>query len=101
MSALHITTDTFQAEVLNSATPVLVDFFATWCGPCKMLAPILEQIAAERSDVKVCKIDVDESEALAREYEIMTVPTLMVVKEGKIVERVSGVMPKEQILAML
>ncbi len=101
MSILHITNDTFQEEVLSSTKPVLVDFFATWCGPCKMLSPIIEQIAEERTDIKVCKIDVDEAPELAREYQIMTVPTLMVVKEGKITERFSGVMPKQQILDLL
>lgn len=101
MSALHITNETFREEVLNSTKPVLVDFFATWCGPCKMLSPIIEQIANERPDVKVCKIDVDEAQELAREYQIMTVPTLMVVKDGKIAHRFSGVAPKQQILDLL
>ena len=101
MSILHITNDTFQEEVLSSTKPVLVDFFATWCGPCKMLSPIIEQIAEERTDIKVCKIDVDEAPELAREYQIMTVPTLMVVKDGKITQRFSGVAPKQQILELL
>lgn len=101
MSVLHITKDNFEEEVLNSEGTVLVDFWATWCGPCKMLAPILDEVAAERPDVKVCKIDVDEQPELASRYGIMSIPTLMVVKEGSIVSQSTGARPKAQILGML
>lgn len=101
MSVLHITKDTFQKEVLESDIPVLVDFWASWCGPCRMIAPTLEQIAEEREDIKVCKINVDEEPELAREFRIMSIPTLMVFKEGKVTAQSLGVRPKAQILDMI
>ncbi len=101
MSVMHITDETFQEEVLNSSKPVLVDFFATWCGPCKMLSPMIEEIAAERSDVKVCKVDVDQAMGLASRFGIMSVPTLMVVKNGKVTHTSAGVRTKEAILSLL
>ena len=91
----------FQDEVLNSDKPVLVDFWASWCGPCRMVAPILEEIAAERSDVKVCKINVDEEPELASRYKVMSIPTLLVVKEGQVVNQAVGARPKSQILSLL
>ena len=100
MSVIHPTKESFQEEVLNSSKPVLLDFFATWCGPCQMLAPVLEEIAAEREDIKVCKVDVDAEKELARQYRIMSVPTLMVIKNGEMVHRSSGVMDKPDILAL-
>ena len=101
MSAININRDNFKQEVLNSDKPVLVDFWAPWCGPCRMLAPIVEEIANERSDVKVVKINVDENQDLAMEFGVMSIPTLVVIKEGKIVKQAIGARPKAQILSML
>ena len=101
MKVLHIDKDNFHKEVLNSDKPVLLDFFASWCGPCRMVGPILDEIAEEREDIKVCKVDIDEQPELASRYRIMSVPTLMVLKDGKIVEQSLGAKPKHQILAML
>ena len=101
MSVLHITKDTFEKEVMASTVPVLVDFWATWCGPCRMVGPILDEIAAERSDIKVCKINVDEESALAARFQIMSIPTLMVFKNGQITNQALGAMPKNQILSLL
>lgn len=101
MSVLHITNDNFEAEVLNSDKPVLVDFFATWCGPCKMIAPTIEEVAQERDDVKVCKIDVDQAQELAIRYKVASIPTLMVFSGGDVVKQALGAMPKKDILAML
>ncbi|MGN1189767.1 MAG: thioredoxin [Candidatus Ornithospirochaeta sp.] len=101
MSAININRDNFTLEVLNSDKPVLVDFWAPWCGPCRMLAPIVEEIANERSDVKVVKINVDENQDLAMEFGVMSIPTLVVIKEGKIVNQAVGARPKAQILSML
>ena len=101
MKALHINKDNFHKEVLNSDRPVLLDFFASWCGPCRMVGPILAEIAEEREDIKVCKVDIDEQPELASRYRIMSVPTLMVLKEGQIVEQSIGAKPKHQILAMV
>ena len=101
MSALHITKENFEQEVLQSDKPVLLDFWASWCGPCRMVLPIVEQIAGERSDINVGKINVDEEQELARQFGIMTIPTLMVVKDGQVVNQSSGAKNKAQILAML
>lgn len=101
MSVLHITTATFENEVLHSDKPVLLDFWASWCGPCRMVGPILDEIAAERSDIKVCKINVDEEPALASQFGVMSIPTLVVVKNGQEVNRSVGAMPKARILALL
>ena len=101
MKVLHINKDNFHKEVLNSEKPVLLDFFASWCGPCRMVGPILDEIAQEREDIKVCKVDIDEQPELASRYRIMSVPTLMVLKEGRIVEQSVGAKPKHQILAMV
>ena len=101
MSVLHITKENFQREVLESEKPVLLDFWAAWCGPCRMVGPILEEVAEERPDIKVCKVNVDGEQELASAYRIMSIPTLMVVKDGKIVSQSAGARPKSDILAML
>ena len=101
MKALHINKDNFHKEVLNSDRPVLLDFFASWCGPCRMVGPILDEIAEEREDIKVCKVDIDEQPELASRYRIMSVPTIMVLKDGQVVEQSIGAKPKHQILAMV
>ena len=101
MSAIQVNKDNFQEVVLNSEKPVLVDFWASWCGPCRMVAPILEEIANERSDVKVCKINVDEEPELAGRYNVMSIPTMIVVKEGQVVNQAVGERPKSQILSLL
>ena len=101
MSVIHIDTANFNHEVVNSDKPVLLDFWASWCSPCRMLGPILDDIAAERSDIKVCKINIDEQPELASRFQIMSIPTLMVVKEGRIVNQSTGARPKRQILNML
>ena len=101
MSAIQVNKDNFQEVVLNSDKPVLVDFWASWCGPCRMVAPVLEEIANERSDVKVCKINVDEEPELAGRYNVMSIPTLLVVTEGQVVNQAVGARPKSQILSLL
>ena len=101
MSAININKSNFHEEVINSDRPVLLDFWAPWCGPCRMVVPIVEEIARERDDIKVVKINVDEVQELAREYRIMSIPTLMVMREGKVVNKASGAKPQAQILGML
>ena len=101
MSIIHVTSENYAREVLGSGKTVLLDFSAVWCGPCRMIAPYLEQIAEEREDVKVCKIDVDESPDLAAQYRVVSIPTLVVLRDGKIVTQSVGAMPKNEILALL
>ena len=101
MAALQITAENFEQEVLNSTKPVLVDFWASWCGPCQMLLPVIEALAGELTDVKVCKINVDEQPRLAVEYNVMNIPSLLVFKEGKVSNRTVGAIPKSQILELL
>ena len=101
MSVLHITKENFNTEVVNSDRPVLLDFWATWCGPCRMVGPLVEEIAAEHPEIKVGKINVDEQPELAAQFQIMSIPTLMVVKNGQITQRVVGACPKAQILALV
>ena len=101
MSAVNIDLHNFQEEVLNSDKPVLLDFWAPWCGPCRMVVPMVEQIAAERPDIKVGKVNIDEEFELARAYGISSIPTLMVMKEGRVVRQSTGAMPKNQILDLL
>ncbi len=101
MSAIHITKNNFNQEVVNSDKPILLDFWAPWCGPCRMVVPIVEEIARERSDIKVGKINIDEEEELASVFQVMSIPTLMVIKNGKITNMAVGARSKKQILAML
>ena len=101
MSAVNINLHNFSAEVLNSDKPVLLDFWAPWCGPCRMVVPMVESIAEERSDIKVGKVNIDEEFELARQFGVMTIPTLVVIKNGQVVRQVSGARPKQQILELL
>ena len=101
MSAMNINRENFSQEVLNADKPVLLDFWAPWCGPCRMVVPIVEEIAREREDIKVAKINVDEQPELAARFGVMSIPTLVVMKEGKIVSQSMGARPKPAILAML
>ena len=101
MSVLEVTTQTFQQEVLNSEKTVLIDFYADWCGPCKMLSPVVEEVAQENTDIKVVKINVDNAQELAVKYQIMSIPTLVVVKRGNEVTRSVGVISKTEMLEMI
>lgn len=101
MSVLHVNQDNFQSIVKESAKTVLVDFWASWCGPCRMIAPVLEEVAAERPDVKVCKVNVDEEQELAISYHVSSIPTLLVFKNGQVVKQSVGAIPKVKILEML
>ena len=101
MSAININKNNFSEEVVNSEQKVLLDFWAPWCGPCRMVAPVVEEIAKERTDIKVGKVNVDEQPELASQFGIMSIPTLVVMQGGKIVNQAVGVRPKDQILAML
>lgn len=101
MMSMKITKQNFQKEVLESKEPVLIDFYADWCAPCKMIAPIVEEIAGEVSGVKVGKVNVDEEPDLAGQFRVMSIPTLVVMKDGKPVKTIVGVQPKKEILNML
>lgn len=101
MSAITIHKENFQEEVVHSDKPVLLDFWAPWCGPCRMVGPILEEIAQERADVKVGKVNVDEQPDLASQFSVMSIPTLVVMKDGKVANQTVGARPKGQILALL
>ena len=101
MSAININKNNFQNEIMDSEKTVLLDFWAPWCAPCRMVVPVIEEIAGERPDIKVGKINVDEQPELASKFSIMSIPTLVVMKNGKIVQQVSGARPKDAILGML
>lgn len=101
MSILHVNKNDFNSVVKESSKTVLVDFWASWCGPCRMIAPVLEEVAAERPDVKVCKVNVDEEQELAISYGVSSIPTLLVFKNGQVVKQSVGAIPKQKILEML
>lgn len=101
MSVIELTEANFEAEILNSDKPCLVDFFATWCGPCKMMSPIVDEIAEENADIVVGKLDVDEADELAEKYDVSSIPTLLVFKNGEVAETFIGVTAKDKILAAL
>lgn len=99
--AVEVTSKNFKKEVLEAKEKVLVDFHAVWCGPCKMLAPVLSSLESEAQDFKICKVDIDKSPELAEQFHIMSVPTLMVMNKGKVEKTVSGVRPRQEILTMM
>ena len=101
MAVINITKDNFDAEVMQSDKTVLLDFWAEWCGPCRMLAPTVHEIADERPDIKVGKVNVDEEPSLAEKFGIFSIPTLIVVKDGKVVSQTSGMRPKQAVLDLL
>ncbi len=101
MSVLKITKNNFEEEVMNSSQTVLLDFWAAWCGPCRMLSPVIDELAAERTDIKVGKINVDEEQELAARFGVMSIPTLVVIKDGRIVNQASGARPKAQVLSLI
>lgn len=101
MAVIEITAENFQSEVLESSAPVLLDFWADWCGPCKMMAPVVDAVAEERADIKVGKVNVDAEGDLAAKYGIMSIPTLVVIKNGEEVKRTSGAIPKSLVLELL
>ena len=101
MEILKVNSQNFEEEVLKSEKPVLVDFYADWCGPCKMLSPIVNQVAEENKDIKVVKVNVDDAQDLAMKYQVMSIPTLVVIKEGKEINRSVGLIDKNQVVNMI
>ncbi|MCI8697509.1 MAG: thioredoxin [Oscillospiraceae bacterium] len=101
MSTVNIDRNNFSQEVMESDRPVLLDFWAPWCGPCRMVGPVVDEIARERADIKVGKVNVDEQPELAGRFGVMAIPTLVVMRDGKVVDQAAGARPKAQILAML
>ncbi len=100
MSVITLTSQNYEAEVATSDKPVLIDFWASWCGPCRMIAPVIDEIAAERSDIKVCKVNVDEESQLASRFGVMSIPTLVALEGGQVKNQAVGVVSKDNILAM-
>lgn len=101
MSVLMITNDNFDEEVIKSDKPVLLDFWASWCGPCRMVSPVVHRIAEDRDDIKVGKINIDEQPELATQFEITSIPTLMIIKDGKVTNKAVGALPREAIEALI
>lgn len=101
MAVIHVTSDNFEKEVMQSEVPVLIDFWASWCGPCMMLGPVIEEIAGEVTDAKICKVNVDEQMSLAQKFQVANIPTLVVIKNGEVAARDVGVKSKEEVLAFL
>ncbi len=101
MSVINLTNLNFEQEVMQSDKPVLIDFFATWCGPCRMVSPLVDEIAQQRSDIKVCKVDVDDQGELASRFGVSSIPMLVVMKNGKVTAQNVGAVPKEDILALV
>lgn len=101
MSAININKNNFNSEVLNSDKKVLIDFWAPWCGPCRMVVPLIDEIASEREDIKVVKINIDENPELANKYNVISIPTLMVMEQGKIINKAMGYRPKKAILDLI
>ena len=98
MSVLKITSENFESEVINSKEPVMIDFFANWCGPCKMMSPVIDEIAEELQNIKVGKINVDENQDLAMKYNVMSIPTIVIIQDGKEIKRFVGVQDKENLI---
>lgn len=101
MAVIKVTNDNFETAVLQTSKPVLIDFYATWCGPCRMVSPLVDEIAEENSDYQICKVDVDEAPELAQKFGVMSIPTLVVLKGGKVVAQNVGALQKSSILDML
>lgn len=101
MGVVHVTSDNFKEEVLEAKEPVLLDFWAPWCGPCRMLSPVIEELAEEVGEAKVCKVNIDEQPELAKDFRVMSIPTLVALKDGKVLDSSVGVKPKNSILKMM
>ena len=101
MAVIKVTNDNFETAVLQTSKPVLIDFYATWCGPCRMVSPLVDEIAEENSDYQICKVDVDEAPELAQKFGVMSIPTLVVLEQGKVITQNVGALPKNAILDLL